>query len=171
MNTKGPFPELPTIPNDLEQMTTSVKDILAKMETVNIDKIGAELLSVLYGANQVVKGAGKFINKEEINASVMEFKTSLTLLKQILHKVDQRIEPMADTLKTAIESGHRALEKTQRTLVLVDEVLDANSPLQYKFIDLTSEMSEMARSIRELVDMLERNPNAVIFGKPAPGGK
>jgi paraquat-inducible protein B len=171
VNTKGPFPELPTIPNDLEQMTTSVKDILAKMETVNIDKIGAELLSVLYGANQVVKGAGKFINKEEINASVMEFKTSLTLLKQILHKVDQRIEPMADTLKTAIESGHRALEKTQRTLVLVDEVLDANSPLQYKFIELTSEMSEMARSIRELVDMLERNPNAVIFGKPAPGGK
>jgi hypothetical protein len=36
---------------------------------------------------------------------------------------------------------------------------------------LTEELAETARSIRTLVDLLERNPNAIIFGKDSPGEK
>jgi len=61
------------------------------------------------------------------------------------------------------------LGKVQVTMGLMNEVLKYDSPLQFKFIELADELGEMARSIRILVDLLERNPNSLIFGKSAPG--
>ncbi|MBU3950672.1 MAG: MCE family protein [Proteobacteria bacterium] len=164
VNGKGPFPELPTLPADLSQITTSVKNILAKMEKLDMEKIGSELLNTLEGTN-------KLVNSREISDAVNDLRESLALLKQILNKLDQRIDPIAVNLENAIGAGHDALERAKATLGLMDEVLNTNSPLQYNFIELTSELSEMARSIRILVDMLERNPNAVIFGKQPSGEK
>lgn len=167
----GPYPELPTIPADLAQLTTSVKSILGKIEKLNIEKIGTEFLNILEGTNHVVKGAGKLVSEQEIEVAVNDFKTSMTILKQILGKLDQRAEPITANLENAIGAGHKALEKTQTTLDLVDEALRPDSPFQYRFNELTSELSEMARSIRIFVDMLERHPNAIIFGKEAPQEK
>lgn len=171
VNRGGPYPELPTISADLAQMTTSVKNILIKMEKLNIEKIGEEFLAILESTNRVVKGASKLVNEQELEVAVDDLKTSLVFLKQILSKLDQRVEPIAVNLENVIGAGHKALEKTQTTLDMVDEVLSPDSPFQYRFIELTSELSEMARSIRILMDLLERHPNSIIFGKEVPPQK
>lgn len=162
VNSGSPYPELPTITGDLEQMTASVKSILAKMEKLEIQEMGSEFLKTLQDAN-------KLINKPEIAGAVDEFKDSLLLFKTVLHKLDQHVEPLSTNLDTAIGAGHDAFEKVQNTLDLMDQVLKPESPLQYRVIELSEELAEMARSIRILVDMLERNPNAVIFGKNPSG--
>lgn len=162
VNAGVPYPELPTIPANLEQMTTSVKNILARMERLKIGKIGSELLKTLEGANQL-------INKPELADAVDDLQASLQLLKRVLHKLDQRVEPLTTNLETAIGAGHKALQKAQITLGMVDEVLKPGSPLQFRFIELTTELAEMARSIRTLVDMFERYPNAILFGKTISG--
>jgi len=164
VNEEVPFPELPTIPAELEQMTTSVKSILAKLEKVEMEKIGAELLGSLQGANQL-------INNPELRDSANDLKESLIAFKSILRKLDQRVEPITVNLEKAIGAGHQALEETRVTLGLIDEVLKPDSPIQYNFGQLTEELAETARSIRILVDLLERNPNAIIFGKDSPGEK
>jgi paraquat-inducible protein B len=63
------------------------------------------------------------------------------------------------------------LNKLQLTLQLVNEVLKSDSPLQYRAVEMAEELTETARSIRALVDLLERNPDAMLFGKPPPGTK
>ena len=68
-------------------------------------------------------------------------------------------------LQEAINAGHIALEKLDTTLTLTNRVLQPNSPLQYSVIKMTGELEETARAIRGLVEMLERNPQAFIFGK------
>ncbi len=162
VNTRGDFPELPTIQGDLEQMTASVKTILARMEKLEIEQIGSQLLKTLQDAN-------KLINKPELADAIDQFQASLLLFKTVLHKLDQHTGPLSTNLEKAIGAGHETLKKAQETLGLVDEMLKPESPLQYRFIELTGEMAEMARSIRTLVDMLERNPNALIFGKNPSG--
>ena len=79
------------------------------------------------------------------------------------------IEPITANLEMAIGSGHQALEKTQDTLDLVNDLLSPESPLQYRFIELAEELAETARSIRILVDLLERDPNSIIFDKDSSG--
>jgi paraquat-inducible protein B len=171
VNAGGPYPELPTIPATLEQMTASLKAILAKFEKMDIEKIGAELLETLEGANRLARGAAELINKPEMETTVDDLQDSLHSLRSILRKVDTRAEPLAANLENALAAGHQALEKVQVTLDLVNGVLKPDSPLQFRWVELTEELAETARSIRTLVDLLERNPNSLIFGKGASGGK
>jgi paraquat-inducible protein B len=164
VNEGGPFPELPTIPTSMEQMTTSIKGILAKMEKMDMEKIAVEFLATLQGAN-------KLINKPELQDTMHDLQESLHAFKNILHKLDQRVEPITVNLEKTIGAGHQALEKTRITLGLIDDLLKPDSPLQFRFIELTEELAETARSIRALVDLLERNPNSIIFGKDSSGEK
>ena len=163
------FPELPTIPASLEQLTTSVQSILTKLEHMEVDKIGGELLAILQQTNELIKGANKLISKPEIQSSVDDLRGSLHSFRNILKKLDQRTEPLTANLERAIGAGNKALENVQITLALINEVLKPDSPFQFRFIELTEELAETARSIRTLVDLLERNPNAIIFGKTVSG--
>jgi paraquat-inducible protein B len=54
---------------------------------------------------------------------------------------------------------------------MVNDLVKPDSPLQYRLLELGEELTETARSIRTLVDLLERNPNSLIFGKGSPGEK
>jgi paraquat-inducible protein B len=165
------LPELPTIPASMEQMTASFKKILAKLEKVDVEKIGTELLETLQTANTLVKGASKLVNKPELEETVDDLKGALHAFKSIMRKLDQRVEPVTVNLEKTIGAGYKALEKARTTLDLIDEVLKPDSPLQYRFIQLTEELAETARSIRSLVDLLERHPNSIIFGKKPSGEK
>ena len=192
----GSYPELPTIPASLEQMTTSVKNILAKLEELDLDKVVAEMLGILEGANKLinapeligtvkgtnkllnapelmktVKGVNKLVNAPELHSAVRDLKGSMKAFKSVLRKLDKRVEPLTVNLDKAIVAGNQALEKAQHTLGLVDKVLKPDSPLQFRFIQLAEELAETARSIRTLVDLLERNPDSILFGKNSSGGR
>lgn len=171
VKTGGPYPELPTIPATLGQLTAALQTIMAKIEKVNVEKIGAELLETLKGTTRLAKGASELVNKPELQRTVDDLQDSLQSLKGILRKLDQRAEPIAANLQNALAAGHEALEKLRATLGVVNDVLKPDSPLQYRMLEMGEELTEMARSIRILVDLLERNPSSLIFGKGAPGEK
>ena len=65
-----------------------------------------------------------------------------------------------------LAAGRGALARLEVTLGLVDEVLRSDSPLQYRVVEMTEELTETARSIRTFVNLLERHPQAVLV----PGG-
>jgi len=158
------MPELPTIPGSIDQMTTSLRSFLERLEKVDIEGIGTELKSTLSGTNRL-------INAPELQKAVLELRGTLESFRSLLRKVDQRAEPIADNLDRALVEGRRTLEQARHTLGLIDRTLDPASPLHEGAARLTDELSETARSIRSLVDMLERNPQSVLFGKSPPGGK
>lgn len=165
------FPELPTIPAALEQITSSVQNILAKIEKMGLEQIGEEFLETLKGANRMMADASEFISKPEIETAVTDLKESLYSLKSILNKLDQRVDPIALNLENAVGEARQALLKVQDTMEVVDNLLEYDSPFQNRFMELADELAEMSRSIRIFMDLLERNPNSIIFGKDIPGEK
>lgn len=174
------FPELPTIPASLEQMAASVKTILAKVEKLDLDKIISQLMGTLEGTNRLInapetmetlKGANKLLNAPELLETVQNLKTTLRDFQNILGKLDQHAEPLMANVEKAMDTGNVALEKAQVTLKMIDEVLKPDSPLQFRLNQMTEELAETARSIRTFVDLLERNPKSIIFGKNPPGEK
>ena len=148
-----PYPELPTIPAaNLASIAQSIERFMSRVDKVQIDDIGTELLSTLRGAN-------KLVNAPAVQAAVNELEATLKSFRSILQKVEE------SNLQETINAGHKALDKLDETLTLTNRVLEPNSPLQYSFLKMTTELEETARSIRLLVDMLERNPQAFILGK------
>ena len=72
-------------------------------------------------------------------------------------------------LDETVGAGRDVLEKLGETLDLTNSILEPDSPIHYNVIQLASELEETARSIRALVEILERNPQSLIYGRGSEG--
>ncbi|MEJ2214955.1 MAG: MlaD family protein, partial [Gammaproteobacteria bacterium] len=152
------IPELPTIPAELEQITDSVKGILAKLEKVELDKMGDELHGALQGANTL-------LNKPELLESITEMNEALKAFKSVMTKLDPKVEPIAENIDEAMRSGKKALDNINHTLQLFDKLLRSDSPVQFRVIRMADEMAEAGRALQRFLELLEENPQSLIFGK------
>jgi paraquat-inducible protein B len=151
-------PELPTIPGAFEAMTESIQNFISKLETVDVEEMGNDILGILDGTNEL-------LNKDQNEQAVTDLQGSMRSLRQILQNVESA------GIDETIKSANTVLVNLNQTLTMLDGVLTPNSPLQYNIIQVTSELEETARALRALVEMLERQPQAIIFGREEISGE
>lgn len=156
--------ELPTVMGNLEQMTTQMKGIVDKLDKVDIVAIGSELQSTL-------KGTAAFANSPNLDKTIADLAASLSSLRGILRKVDDRVEPITANLEQALAAARDALEKSKATMAAVEGVLSPESPMHDNAARLAQELSSTAKSLRSLVEMLERSPQSLLFGRKPTGEK
>ncbi len=157
-NASGPYRELPTLPASLEEITASVKSILKKVNKLDFERINTELLGTLEGANRLVNAPQVMVALEKLESTLNSFRTLVT-------KVTNRVDPLVDNVEQTLTTGRSALVQLRGTLKLVDQLLKSDAPLQASYIQLADELTETARSIKNFVDLLSRNPEAFIFGR------
>jgi len=157
-------PELPTVMGNLEQMTTQMKSIVDKLDKVDIVAIGSELQSTL-------KGTAAIANSPNLDKTIADLAASLSSLRGILRKVDERAEPITANLEQALAAARDALEKSKATMAAVEGVLSPESPMHDNAARLAQELSSTAKSLRSLVEMLERSPQSLLFGRKPTGEK
>lgn len=154
------FPELPTLATaNFGAITASAESLLAKLNAIDIKEVSSVLLETIKSVDKTINNANALITIPGIPQAVEDMQVSLSNFKYIMQKID------ASNLQEAINAGHLALENLTITLGKTNNILEPNSPAQYNLIKLTGELEETARSIRSLVETLERNPQALIFGK------
>lgn len=151
-------PELPTIPGAFEAMTESIQNFVSKLETVDVEEMGNDILGILEGTNEL-------LNKDQNEKAVTDLQASMRAFKNILQNVESA------GVDETIKSANTVLINLNQTLTMLDGVLTPNSPLQYNIIQVTSELEETARALRALVEMLERQPQAIIFGREEISGE
>jgi paraquat-inducible protein B len=142
------FPELPTIPAPLQIITARVNDLLSKIETVPIEQIGKDLGDTLQNVKHLS-------DSQELLAAVHNLNKTLQRTQKLVQNLDSNVAPAIN----------KTLEQAQKTLVSVEGTLGSDSPMQHEMKRALKELAEAARAIRVLADYLERNPDAIIFGK------
>lgn len=147
-----PYPEMPTIPSGMETIMRSVENFVAQLETVDIEAIGRDLSSTL-------EGTSALFSSEHMESVVEDLDQSMASLRSILQQAEE-----AD-VGEVIRTGNRVLDNLERVLAQVDRAMEPGAPLHYNVVQLTGELEETARAIRALVELLERRPQALIFGR------
>ena len=142
------FPEVPTTPAPLQVITARVNDLLTKIETVPIEKIGKDLGDTLQNVKRLSES-------RELLQAVQSLNETLQHTRQLVQNLDSNVAP-------AIGS---TLDQAQKTLASVEGTLGKDAPLQHEMRRALKELAEAARGIRILTDYLERNPDALIYGK------
>jgi paraquat-inducible protein B len=144
----GQYPEIPTIPAPLQIITARVNELLSKLETVPIEKIGKDLSDTLANVKNISES-------KELLGAVQALNETLQETRQLVQKLDSNVAP-------AISS---TLDQAQKTLVSVEGTLGQDSPMQHELRQAIKELGEAARAVRILTDYLERHPEALIYGK------
>jgi paraquat-inducible protein B len=149
INWEGRYPELPTVPTAMEEITTSLTQLLRKFEKLPIEQIGSDL-------RDTVSGAKRLINSAELQKSVTALNQTLDQAQKFVAALNTSIAP---ELKTAVSNLDSALVQAQK----LTRSLNSNVAPQ---ADRTLKaLQEAARSIKNLAAYLERNPEALIRGK------
>ena len=177
INWEGRYPQMPTVPAPLEEITTSLTQLLNKFEKLPIEQIGSDLRDTVQGAKQLVASA-------ELQEAVATLNQTIKQAQQFTAALNQAVAP---ELKSAVSSLNETLKRTrmlaqnfdasvvpelgatlqeaQSTLKALNGTVSKDSPLFYELMRVFKELSEAARSIRVMADYLERHPDALIYGK------
>jgi paraquat-inducible protein B len=140
---EGDYLVLPTVPTPLEEISTSLTQILEKFQKIPIDQIGNDL-------RDTVQGAARIVNSAELSQS-------LEHLNEALKQLNTDAGPaLTATLKEA-----------ERTFASAQGLLSQESPPRQEINKLLVQLSRAARSIRDLASYLQRHPEALIKGKGA----
>jgi paraquat-inducible protein B len=170
---EGEVPEIPTIPTVFAQASAAAQSLLERIEQLPLDQLFAHLLRIVQGLDQLV-------NAPEVFAVLRSLDHTQTTLQQLISRVDGRVTPLADSVEKTLETARATLRDGQqlvrhvdgRVARLADGLEDTSKVAQATLVqaqrqldDPLQEVTAAARAIRVLADYLERNPNALLFGK------
>jgi paraquat-inducible protein B len=74
-----------------------------------------------------------------------------------------------DTLVKKIDA--EVIPELNQAFKNINNITASESPLQLDIRDSLREVSKAASSVKRLTDMLEQQPQSLIFGKPSEGSK
>jgi paraquat-inducible protein B len=168
------YPEIPTLSSGLDQM-------MKKVEKLPIDELVNNLASAIQGINQAV-------NSPNLTESMNSVNLALKEISQIADKINEEIGPIATGVNTTVQEVKKLVQNLDNKVTGLSKDLNetikestANlknlkqatapgSPVTYQLATTLEELSAAARSLRQLTDMLERNPETLLRGKKDKGG-
>lgn len=156
----GGVDEIPTIPSPLDQVQDTLKTVLDKIRTLELDKLVTTASDTLVVTHE-----------------------TLVELRDLTKKINSRIDPIMDNIDQTSESGNQTLKELQVTLRELNKTVDRAGKM---FTSIDNEVNTLAptvgkaaensrnafeevtsamRALRELAEYLERNPDALLTGK------
>ena len=144
----GKYPEFPTLPAPLERIRTVALNLIDKLNNFPIEQIGNDLRDTVQGTNQLV-------NSSELREAIKALDATLKHTQKLTADINSNVTPEVTA----------TLKQTRKTLVSAERLIESTSPVNPELQRALEEISRAARSIRGLADYLERNPNALIYGK------
>jgi paraquat-inducible protein B len=96
----------------------------------------------------------------ELGHAIKELDRTLSNLDQVTAEVQPQIKPLMASLREATEAA-------QRTLQSANNVLGTSAASGADLPRLIRELTETARSLRDLTDYLDRHPESLIRGRKA----
>ena len=164
VNADDRFPEIPTIPSTLDEITRSVTGLVEKIQNLPLAKISRKLEDAVTRADRLiasteklVNSADKVVSSTDIEKVVQNLNITLESLNSLTAKFDRATVPQIA----------KVLTEAAATLTTARDSISEKSSLRFNAESMLAELATAARSIRNLAEFLERNPNALIAGKKA----
>jgi paraquat-inducible protein B len=149
INWDGRYPELPTVPTAMEEITTSLTQLLNKLEKLPIEQIGNDL-------RETVSGAKRLVNSPDLQKSATVLNETLNEAQKFVAALNTGVAP---ELKSAVSNLNAALIQAQKL------ARSLNSNVAPQADRTLKELQSAARSIKVWAEYLERHPEALIRGK------
>ncbi len=145
--TSGRYPEIPTTEGQGEQVIRQLNALIDKVNRFPVEQVGDELTASLTSLRQMLARLEKqgFADR--------------------LSRTAGNLESASGSIQQSLKTATAALAQLDRTLETVDRSLSPDSELHYQTLKMVEQMSRASAAFRQLVEELNRNPNAILFGR------
>lgn len=171
VDSGGEFPEMPTIPSTMQEFAET-------MESISIEELVDDARQVITGLKALVNspelagiltGVNAFVNSGELRGVVAHADEAISDVQTLVSNTDGRVADLSKNADLTLARVNETLSGVQQTLDAARQSLSIasdGSPIRYELEQMLSELTAAARSVRLLAEYLERNPEALLRGKP-----
>ncbi len=148
MTTRHGYPQIVTQASTMEQLS----------EHLDPEYIGKQLTSLLKTANQRLEELNVIAIKESFTSSSRQFDV-------FIDKFRENFVPLGPKLGVASDEATRTMAELRKLSFALNEMLDPSSDFRFDFGEALREISASMKALKNLAELLERNPQAIIRGK------
>jgi len=170
------YKQLPTIPTDLEQLTRD-------LESFDVNKLGENSQQIINGINRMVndpnlQNLGHDVREtltavrgaaDTLRVAVGDFQQRVAPLTthgdEVLVELNHKLPALTDQLNQTMAALQQTATSLQQTANNTAFITSEDSPLLYRFDNAAANIDAAAEQVRRLTDMLERQPEALLYGK------
>lgn len=173
------LPEIPTI-------ASPVQEIAQKLQQVDIETLINDVAAIA----ETTRG---FVRSPELVASLRKLDATLSNLQALSGRLDKQVDPLAANLDATLNnimlnmnkmgaasdelkgmstqsagplaSLKKAADELAQATSVLTELAGEGAPALHKAGQTLHELQEAARALQELSDTLERQPDALLFGR------
>lgn len=167
-----PWPEIPTgSVSRLDLIQAKVEDALEKISDLPLEQTVAQVRSTL-------ESAARLLDNGDLKGALANLRRVLDSADRVLARSERTMDGVDGTLgdvRTTLGSANdtmkrldSTLQRLDSTLATVDRNVDRTADTQFQAVRSLDEMTELLRTLRQLVDTLQQHPEALLRGKPAP---
>lgn len=164
----GEYPEIPTIPTDLEQVQETAMRALAKLDKVDFEA----LINSITGA---AKAADRLMSSPDLKSTMVSLRDTAAHLNEVVIAVQQQLatlnaktDPLIASMKKTSDDADATLLQAKATMGDLQTTIAPDSTLRYRLDSTLDNMSQASSAIRQLADFLNRNPSALVRGRYVP---
>jgi paraquat-inducible protein B len=147
--------EIPSVPTALERASQIVTRVLGQIENADIDVAVHSITGAVDGVNELVRSP-------EVHRAVVAAREAL----ESIRRLSDTAQPMVKGVQATSVGARDSLHHLDAALGDLQTLIDTEGPLSVELTRTVVDLGEAARSVRDLASYLERNPNALLVGRP-----
>lgn len=176
------YPEIPTVTTTFEKAQDILGQLLTRLDEIDFKALLTSATATAKNIEELAKnknlqetfaGINRLVNKPELHAAIRSLEQTLVKINQaadgmqrLTGSIDGEVAPVSAELKQTMADVREAVKQFQVTAANVNGLVEPNAPSSYELTKALKEFSGAARSLRLMADYLERNPSALLFGRP-----
>jgi paraquat-inducible protein B len=147
-----------------EDVTTAATNLMNRLNEIPFEAIGQNL-------NQTLTGASALVNDRQLAGTVAALRSTLTSTQALVTNLDRGTGPLLQRLPSIAAELDDTVRRTDKLIGSLDTGYGGDSRFNRDVSQMMSQLSDAARSIRVLADLLSRHPEALIRGRSSQGAQ
>jgi len=154
---------VPSLPGGgLDSITSSVSDLLQRLNAIPFADIGRNL-------DDASKGMANITNGHEVRNALTNLDAALSALQDFVHSTQRDTQPALARLPAIAAGLQEAVARANKLIGSADLGYGSDSRFKRDLDRLLAQLSDTAQSVRVLADLLTRHPEALIRGRTNTG--
>jgi len=169
----APYPEIPAVNTGLERIEEAAYRIIADLAAVPLDSLVTVATDALGRFGALASSPELAVAIQRLPRTIDRLDATVGDLQALLVRVDSTVVPMSESVQRTAEQASTTMRQLETTLADVGVVLEGaggllepQSPVFVQFERAMSDLGGASRALRDLADYLERNPSALLRGRP-----
>lgn len=180
-----PYPEIPTVPNNIQQLVEKVQRFVADIqENLDIQQLSKDIQSAAEGiaalANnedlkRALAGLDSLVNDAalqrlpgKMDSTLADARQTLEAVRRLSTDANADLGDLMAELKPAVSRLQDTLAAAESTLLAASEQLKGDTQLAYQLNGTLAEVEAASRALKIFLDYLDRHPEALLRGKKPP---